>query len=872
MRAAVAIRDTQDTRSLDDAWGALDAILPALSLDAQVYDDAFRERIRDIGIQFNRDSDSRDDSTRIVDMLSRDPPELLTITDEMIARDTEFYTIYDPDADGDQNWYLKQLWQRRVDAMKFRGLSKTQLGPWLRRRLPSNPALVERVTDLLTRGQRACMLPSFIPNGGYVNGRPLQNNALYHSHTRVIEHNAAQMFLEGKTILLAAHEVTPRELKRLHFHTLFAVPKPGALARVVTHCSFGSRKTPSYNASVDMAKHSTRYPRPRLPMLRDFADLLCRMKAKFPRCGYLTGAIVDARAAFQQYFLDFDKFLLMWTKLQVRRKDGWLHLLQGNVCGTFGDLGAGDTWDVLASAWTEMQNLVSAMWEALTYVDDMTIIAPPLPSDVPPNPRTFYPHAQPGLVDYNDIAGLQPKPRQDGSYPIFEAVAEARDNLANMLGKESSANDKAKITFAYVKTVGWHFDLRYDFWFVVPLAKKVEKMANYLFCLIPPESTAVEAHNLRSLAGLLCWYSAAIPLGRAFIYALFQGRTIPRSTMIRIDPAMQNDLTMWRALIRIALDNPGILGSPIDLLRSDRVPDFYAVTDACTGVGGGAWIAPTPHWDAFVPPEWLTLRWTPIEKALIEQRLLPFNKLSATDIMVVEDAVEYYKISGPRRLEDETPLTINVLEFATVVFLIMLFAPRLRNSVISLGSDNTATLCWLVRNRSSSGAADCLLKLLSLVCTIYHIRLVVHHVKGVDNHLSDWISRAQGLDNADPHAVFRMADFSTPATLLISLQKGLACAHPPDRRVVCRFLLSSALTSSSTFSTEDLVRLMMLLRTTPDIPKPLEPNIGVVICAFQRLSSAGVSLPKIPQRLDEAVILAKEWNNTPYPATPEADV
>jgi hypothetical protein len=323
-------------------------------------------------------------------------------------------------------------------------------------------------------------------------------------------------------------------------------------------------------------------------MLRDFADMLCRLKSKYKNCTYLTGAIVDARSAFQQYFLDFDKFLLMWTKLQVRRGDTWLHLLQGNVCGTFGDLGAGDTWDVIASAWTEMQNTASDMWEALTYVDDMTIIAPPLPSSVLPSARTFYNTPQNSVTDYNEAANLLPRPIRDGSYPIFDAVTEARDNLTCMMGPNSSANEKAKITFGYVETVGWYFDLRYDHWFVVPLAKKVEKMAYYLFCLIPHDTAQVEAHHLRSLAGLLCWYSAALPLGRAFIYALFQGRAAAGSGMVHITDAMRQDLTMWRALIRVALDNPAILGSPIDLLRSDRVPDFYAVTDACTRTGGGA--------------------------------------------------------------------------------------------------------------------------------------------------------------------------------------------------------------------------------------------------------------------------------------------
>ena len=284
-------------------------------------------------------------------------------------------------------------------------------------------------------------------------------------------------------------------------------------------------------------------------------------------------------------------------------------------------------------------------------------------------------------------------------------------------------------------------------------------------------------------------------------------------------------------------------------------------------------MATTPFWDPSLQNDWLTLRWTADEIVLIQKRLLPLNNPTPDDMDAIASAFDQYKISGQHRLKTvEGALTINVLEFATVVFLIMLFAPRLRNSVLSLGSDNTATLCWLVRNRSSSGAADCLLKFLALICTIYHIRLVVHHVKGVDNHLSDWISRALGLSHADPHADLAPADLSSPTNLLRSIQQGLASAHPPDRRVVCRLLLLSALTTPLAFTTEDLLRLIMLLRRVPEIPSPLEPKIGFIINAYQRLSNRGVSLPAIPENFHAAYDLSKEWNNIPFPDSPASGV
>ena len=235
---------------------------------------------------------------------------------------------------------------------------------------------------------------------------------------------------------------------------------------------------------------------------------------------------------------------------------------------------------------------------------------------------------------------------------------------------------------------------------MLPLEKKIEKIAHYLFNIIPAEATKVELPHMRSLAGLLCWYSAALPLGRAFVYSLFQCRDSFSTGFVYIHPAVQRDLAMWRALIRVALVEPSILGCPIDLLRSDRLPDFFTVTDASTTTGGGAWLATTPHWVPGRVDHWMTLRWTRREKNLIQQRLLPLVKPKLTKIRLedwekVSQAYDHYKIPGSNTASvPQQSLTINILEFATVVFLIMSYAPLLRGSVLSIGSDNTATLCW----------------------------------------------------------------------------------------------------------------------------------------------------------------------------------
>jgi hypothetical protein len=223
---------------------------------------------------------------------------------------------------------------------------------------------------------------------------------------------------------------------------------------------------------------------------------------------------------------------------------------------------------------------------------------------------------------------------------------------------------------------------------------------------------------------------------------------------------------------------------------------------------------------------------------------------------------DHYRIAGaPDLREPQTPLTINILEFATVVFLIMVTAPLLRGKVLSIGSDNTATLCWLVKNRASCGAADNLLKFLSLVCTIYHIRLVVHHVRGIYNNISDWISRVTGIPHADPHAAFDAIDTTSALETFPILQAWLRLpvAERPDRRLICRILLTLALTTEVPFTMQQLLNLMLLLRDLPDISKPLVPDVAKVIDAYQSLDRS-IRPQKIPGNIYDALQAAKIWS------------
>ena len=215
----------------------------------------------------------------------------------------------------------------------------------------------------------------------------------------------------------------------------------------------------------------------------------------------------------------------------------------------------------------------------------------------------------------------------------------------------------------------------------------------------------------------------------------------------------------------------------------------------------------------------------------------------------------------------EQPITINVLEFATAVFTIVVTAPLLANTVVDIGTDNTATLCWLVRNRSSPGAADALLKLLALTCVIFNIKLVAHHIRGIFNYLPDWISRVLGADFVDPQP-FRIP-FPCPISstdFIPALYCACRDARITSRRLRCRLILSHILSSSVDMPTAHIILMMRLIATRDEVDVIADDRIPRVLTSFQRLISLGCPLPTLPKTLDDALAATASWDNIPSPS------
>jgi hypothetical protein len=226
--------------------------------------------------------------------------------------------------------------------------------------------------------------------------------------------------------------------------------------------------------------------------------------------------------------------------------------------------------------------------------------------------------------------------------------------------------------------------------------------------------------------------------------------------------------------------------------------------------------------------------------------------------VVVEKALRSYTVPGTTVIANPYPiLTINVLEFAIAVFMVMMVAPLLAGQVVSISGDNTAALCWLIKNKSSSGAADTLLKLLSLTCVIYNIRLVAHHTRGVDNFLADWQSRVQGVEACDPpHMVDKVAQQTSEEFF-----QHMRDTAPTDGRSVCRHLLSFALVNPEVPSVDVIVRMMICLRAAPEVNMIDDPDIPMVMSSFQRLVDFGRHpAAGIPGNIVDSRLAAHDWD------------
>jgi len=278
---------------------------------------------------------------------------------------------------------------------------------------------------------------------------------------------------------------------------------------------------------------------------------------------------------------------------------------------------------------------------------------------------------------------------------------------------------------------------------------------------------------------------------------------------------------------------PNLFGTKLENLEVGRLPSWFVRTDACTGHGGGGWLSKSPSWVPGAPDSrCFALRWTADELVNINRWLkeIPLPS-TGQDLEVLQGNLHHYcsdgtvptSLQGPTASEQNLAgfppslsVDINVLEFATAVFAMMLWAPIMQGCCVCLGADNTTTLCWLVKYKTTNQAADLILKLLALTCAVYNIQLVTEFIPGVKNVLADWLSRVSGGARWD---------VAVAASELCGGSQGFfrenlhSMAKDPDvfsRRLVSRTLLMRSLTFEEPVVFQTLLAMILALKGVED--------------------------------------------------------
>jgi len=696
----------------------------------------------------------------------------------------------------------------------------------------------DKLFELLEFGQESFMMDTFVPNDC---SKAVKNGVGYDSHRALCEHTAAKLYSESRCILVLEDVLVSRYMvKGLHVNPCNTVYKEGAVKRVVTDLSHGKDGVSSYNHSVDMEKHLEAYPRNPLPTLRQVATLACQMRREHKEAGLLHGGVVDVRTAYQQYRLSLSKAKLVCTRLFTRRRiDGFdqdVAVIMIALTGTFGDVGAGDTYAILGDVFHELHNAVWAFWRSVTYVDDMLILAPPFVAT--PHPYQVQ-HPFPACDGvFGGSADGAPTMLEGSQYVIHQAVTYARNLIGNVLGAQATEPRKTKWFYGCLVGIGWYFNLIYSEFYVLPKPEKLRKIVHYLFNVIPVGSAIAPYTAVRELQGLLCWFSAALPLGKSFVYSLFRCRP-NRDGVVSFSAVCIRDLDFWRSLVRCAMIYPKLFGAKLENLEYGRLPVWFIRTDASTSHGGGGWLSKSSSWvPGAAHSRCFALRWTAEELANINQWLLDIPcPNTEEEVDLLQENLHYYcsvstipesirnldTLRGSTASDQQASsfqpvlsVDINVLEFATAVFAMMLWAPFIQGSCVCLGADNTATLCWLVKYKTTNLASDVVLKLLALTCAVYNIQLVTEFIPGVNNVLADWLSRVSGGSRWDVAAEAAELCGGSQGFFQTNLHSMAKNRELFPRRLIARTILMRSLTVGEPVGFQTLVAMILALKGVDD--------------------------------------------------------
>jgi hypothetical protein len=308
--------------------------------------------------------------------------------------------------------------------------------------------------------------------------------------------------------------------------------------------------------------------------------------------------------------------------------------------------------------------------------------------------------------------------------------------------------------------LGWMFQLRSDIWRVSPKPRAIRKIFAALFLWIPPGMVKVENEMLRRVVSLLSWYLRAIPSGTAFLASLFacldQGANSRRWTSLSHFAIL--DLDWLRGLSLASMKDASLFSSSIHHLRERLSPTLVMWTDASTSFGGGGVL-----------------------------RDLNGSELARGQMKWSDEEQDMMLNLG---------VSINVLEFFTAVYFVLLWGQLLRGKVVRVWCDNTSAVAWLVKMRGSSKTMASLgiVKVASLYCQLLDIVLCPSHIAGADNVDADSLSRYLVQERSG-----------------LPISEGESESRNYDRQTACRRLLTMSVLEPERLHSQELLAVLSAL-------------------------------------------------------------
>ena len=818
----------------EERWAMIaDTLFPLLSTGKSLFDSFAWVRYLQQCTRFVlADSDSTDGSIKVV--AARASGELQSLSPTAVDDDVSAFLI-DHESVAPINRLHRVILQRTAllrmgedlplgTTPPAHRLSENQLRnvySSFDRMLSPNRSFIDSLVELLREGQKLIQTPTWCPNGG--RGYTVPKNL--DDYKLLLEHDLAKRHGEGKVVILPHALCQEHDIMRhIHVSPLVIAPKSGKLSRVCLNLSFTSRHRteifPSYNDGVDTDRaYADHYPHDPLPTLVAICTMMNRQRRYwstiYPDLASLDGFTVDMASAFQQFAATPEKTC---TAATIQNVHG-VECVVFSTTGVFGDRLAGDSYNLIGRAVDHRHNQMlphivdedGPIPHSVCYVDDGIGVAPHIPL-LPTVDDTPNYSICPRQVDQTPTpcACNLCSPHKDANLVIYQAQQWYRKCLEELRGLGCSAPDKAQVYHHHLLAIGWEFNLNFDRWYVQPQPKALKKLAYYLFTRYDPVRGTISSQDLDTLTGLLCYYTAGlIPAAGSYVYNLFQSKRRRHKddpNLVCLSDAARSDLVWWQAIVFAVHQHPEAFGASISSYDVARTPTWFICTDASSTVGGGGWLSTVrePQQSSDLHDVFF-LRWSPEE-------LHEFESLSK----VIH--------TGNQSLEvpDVSPLftvSINILEFAAALFALTKWGPLLRDSVVSFGTDNTATVSWLTRARAKASSADRLLKTYSLVCLTYGIQLATYHIPGVDNHLADILSRhPQCHEDIDltPLAV-DIASYSLPSAVFIA--KVVAHHdHLQSRGILSRTIVMAAVFRHSHYDSDEILALVNLLARTSSYP------------------------------------------------------